>query len=129
MLTLSAAEPGRLFQDTVPWLLAIIGLAVVGGMVIMIVRRMLRSNADGEAPGFTLQSLRDLRDQGEITEEEFERAREVMIGRLNRDSEKTPPSPASRRSRAHDERDGLTAAGDRTASEHPEPTESDKPEP
>lgn len=65
-----------------PWAIALVALAVVGAVIIWLVRRAIASPKDDAAEGFTLQGLRELRDRGEISEEEFERAKEAMIGRI-----------------------------------------------
>lgn len=67
----------------------LIVVTVVGGLVVLGVRkRMLegpRAGGGGEAG--LMESLRGMRDRGEITEEEFERTRRVMRERLRNPSE------------------------------------------
>ena len=71
----------RLFSDVMPWLLLFMGLVIVGGVIIMLARRLLNTSSRTQ-PGFTLHDLRTLHTKGELTDEEFERAREAMIARL-----------------------------------------------
>ena len=63
-----------------PWLGAL-GLAVlIGAVAIHFVRRWL-TPADGESGDFTLKQLRDLHAAGDLTDEEFDRAKDTVIGR------------------------------------------------
>ncbi len=72
----------RLFSDVMPWLLLFMGLVIVGGVIIMLARRVLNTTSSSTQPGFTLHDLRTLHTKGELTDEEFERAREAMIARV-----------------------------------------------
>ena len=80
------SSDGSLFGQLLPWLLALLGVVVIGGAGIWAVRRMLKQDSGGGAGGFTLQELRDLKASGQFSDEEFERARDVMIGRLSEPS-------------------------------------------
>ncbi len=63
------------------WTLALLGAVSVFGAVVWIVRRKMFAIGDasgGEA--WTLQQLRDLRADGQITEEEFQTLRSEMVG-------------------------------------------------
>ena len=61
----------------------IAAFAAVGGVAIIIVRRALR--APPPTPGgFSFGDLRELRDAGEITPEEFEAARASIIAHAKR---------------------------------------------
>jgi hypothetical protein len=84
-----ATSAGELFPSLLPWLLALLGLVIVGGGVLLLVRRWLRSDeADGPADvGFTLQDLRDMHRVGELSDEEFERAKSAMIEQVQRAAE------------------------------------------
>ncbi len=72
----------RLFSEVMPWLLLLMGLVIVGGVIIMLARRLLNDTSSSTQPGFTLHELRTLHTKGELTDEEFDRAREAMIARL-----------------------------------------------
>ncbi|MHC5001940.1 MAG: hypothetical protein ACYTJ0_02355 [Planctomycetota bacterium] len=79
--TTGSAE--TLFRDVVPWLAALLVLLVIGAFVIAWLRRVAHGGSDdGSATGFTLQDLRDMHAAGQLTNEEFQRARDEMIGRL-----------------------------------------------
>ena len=84
LLTIADAPPdGSLFGQVIPWLVALLGVVVIGGVGIWIVRRMLKHDSGGGAGGFTLQDLREMKASGELNDEEFERARDAIIGRLS----------------------------------------------
>lgn len=78
----SADHASQLFRDILPWLIVLIALVIVGGVVIYYVKRLTTAGAGSAAEPFTLQGLRELRASGQITDDEFERARAAMIGRL-----------------------------------------------
>jgi hypothetical protein len=67
--------------DVFVWLSILLGLAIVALVVSLILRQWYRSSSDSSgAGGFTLQDLREMRDDGRLTEEEFEAARTALIG-------------------------------------------------
>src|SRR5690349_6149843 len=68
---LSADKSGRLFADIAPWLIVLVGVVLVGGVLIFLLRRWLRSDQHGASGGFTLQDLRELHREGELSDEEF----------------------------------------------------------
>ena len=92
----SADKSSQLFADILPWLIAIVVFVIVGGVMIYLIRRWLRSDSGTDPIGFTLQDLRELHARGEITDEEFAHAREQMIGRL-----KQPGGASARPGKAH----------------------------
>ena len=81
-------KSGRLLSEIMPWLIVLVGVVLVGGVIIYLVRRSLRSEGS-TSEGFTLQDLRDMHAAGELNDEEFDRAKMQMIGRA-----KTAPSPS-----------------------------------
>ncbi len=72
----------QLFSDVMPWLLLLMGLVIVGGVIILLARRLLNDTSSSKQPGFTLHELRTLHAKGELTDEQFDRAREAMIARV-----------------------------------------------
>ncbi len=82
MLAAAAPRPGSLFSELLPWLIALLLVVVVGVVVIYFIRRSLRGS-DAGAAGFSLQELRELRAAGRLTDDEFERAKTSIIGRLS----------------------------------------------
>jgi hypothetical protein len=65
-------------------LLGLVILIVVGSGCIPWARRMARGPAPGPAPGFTLEDLRAMLDRGEITQREFDTARDAMLHKTRR---------------------------------------------
>lgn len=60
---------------------AVLGIAFLGVIVIILVRRYFLGNSAPEAAlPFTLQDLREMHARGEITATEFETMRSAMIG-------------------------------------------------
>jgi hypothetical protein len=85
--TIAAATPdGSLFGHVLPWLVALLGVVLVGGTGIWLVRRVARHDLDGGAGGFTLHDLRGLKASGQLSDAEFTRARDSLIGRLSEPS-------------------------------------------
>ena len=71
--------------------LGLIALIFVGWLAISAIRRWM-GPASSAANGFTLDDLRRLRKAGQMTEEEFSRAREAMLGSVRSKSSAVVPS-------------------------------------
>ncbi len=86
----AAAPPaGSRFGDVLPWLVALLVLVCAGAVAIHVARRMARK-ADAPPEGFTIQDLRRLHGSGQLSDEEYERARAAVIGRVRQDAK--PPA-------------------------------------
>lgn len=72
---LAAATGKALFASLLLGVAAILGVAAA----LMVRRRMLGGSSDPSATGLTLGELRALRDRGELSLEEFERARDAVV--------------------------------------------------
>ena len=85
------------------WSAILIGAVLIGVFIVSRVRRMIDPREENQAPdGFTLHGLRQLRSSGQITEEEFQRAREALIERVK--SSATPDAgPQAEDDRPQDE--------------------------
>lgn len=68
------------FFDVLPATLILIAFAVVGGVVIFSVRKMLKSSPH-ETKTFTLAELRKMRDSGTMSNEEYEQAKQSIINK------------------------------------------------
>ena len=77
----SSDKSSRLLGEIMPWLILLVGVVLAGAVLIYFIRRSLKEGAK-PSEGFTLQDLRDMHAAGELTDEEFERAKAMMIGRL-----------------------------------------------
>lgn len=81
-----------LIGEVLPWLLVLAVIVIAGGFILVYLRRAIKEDRGGTPGGFTLQDLRDLYAAGTFTEEEYERAKSVMIGRL-----RTPENPSRKK--------------------------------
>lgn len=74
------------------WVALLIGAIILGALAVSMIRKHMfeaDTEADGATP-FTLHDLRRLRESGQLSEEEFEKARAIILG--NAASRKPPPS-------------------------------------
>lgn len=68
--------------EVIIWICVLIAVVVVLGVGLMFLRRNLIEGQDAEeSQGLLLDDLRRLRDAGELGEEEFRRAVDIMAGR------------------------------------------------
>jgi hypothetical protein len=73
---------GDLFGRLLPWLGGLLVLALAGAGLMVFTRRMaVGKQAPGAREGFELDDLRSLMERGEITPEEYDRARRRMVDR------------------------------------------------
>lgn len=72
---------GDLFGRIWPYLLALLVIAVVGGLFAMWLRRRIAGSDEGSIPGFTLHDLRQMHNRGDMTAAEFERAKAAMLAK------------------------------------------------
>lgn len=81
-LVIATQSAEQLFIETLPWLVGLGVIVFIGAGAIYYVRKMMQSQSSSLEDGFTLHDLRQLHAQGELNDEEFERAKVAMIGRL-----------------------------------------------
>lgn len=77
------------------WLGAILlGMGIAAVVGILVVRGLfIRMRQSEDSPPFTLQDLREMRDNGEISASEYQSMRQAMIGSVDRPTPgKQPPS-------------------------------------
>ncbi len=81
LATAPAAGPAaeRLFGDLLPTLGMLVLIILVGGGVAVWLKRRYQGGDASGGVGFTLGDLREMRARGEISEEEFEKARAGMV--------------------------------------------------
>jgi hypothetical protein len=82
LIATTADKNSRLLAEILPWLLVLLGVIVVGGIVIFMARRYMQGGGSSQGGGFTLHDLREMHAAREISDDEFERAKAQMIGRL-----------------------------------------------
>lgn len=69
--------------------LVLLGLLILGWFVVAQVRRRLQRQEEGLKPaGFTLSDLRQMHKTGQISAEEFERAKEKVLEAARRANER-----------------------------------------
>jgi Short C-terminal domain len=61
------------------WLLAILVILIVGMYVAVYVKKRLKEPDEPTGPGFTLSDLRQLHKSGQMSDEEFERAKAKIV--------------------------------------------------
>ena len=92
--------PSLLLANEVPLstiliaLLGVIATVVIGLIVISQVKKQLASDEDeekGQPGGFTLSDLRDLHKDGQMSDEEFARAKGKIIESARRAAERDKP--------------------------------------
>lgn len=76
-----AGSSGAVF-DVVLWVIVLIVAVMVLGLVLMKLRRIMIESDRSQTKGLLLDDLRQLRDQGLISSEEYQRAVEAMAGRM-----------------------------------------------
>ncbi|MDX2131013.1 MAG: hypothetical protein SFY69_03040 [Planctomycetota bacterium] len=86
VLTSAATPPAPRAEGVGPlllWLGVLIGVVVVLGLVVVIIRRRtLASDRSNQAERTLMEGLRELRDSGKMTEEEYAAARRSMAARM-----------------------------------------------
>lgn len=64
------------------WSLVLMAVVIGGYVAVMWVRRSLRQGEQATPVGFSLDDLRRMHREGQLTDEEFERARAKMVAGL-----------------------------------------------
>jgi len=72
---------GGTFSEIFPAIILLLAFAIIGGVVILVLRKKLKSNMPTSRT-FTLGELRKLRDEGKIDESEYERARQSILDQI-----------------------------------------------
>jgi hypothetical protein len=68
-----------LFAALVPWLAALAGVVIVGGVIAMLVRKWMQPAQPGNGPAMTLEDLRTLHRSGALSDDEFAAAKAALI--------------------------------------------------
>lgn len=75
---------GSAFTETLPAILLLIAFTVVGGVVIFIARKKLKSPTS-ESDTYSLSELKTMLSEGVITQEEYDKAYESIVGMYQKD--------------------------------------------
>lgn len=123
-IVVGQAAGGAPVVSVVTWMLVLIVLVIAAGLVLLALRRRLLDEADEVGgSGLDLKTLRAMRDRGELTEEEFERARERVLEAYGADATTpatTSPLDGSLRARPGFDLTGEPLPGGGTGPEGPE---------
>ena len=82
-----STAPETLFGDMIPWLGILVLIVLLGGGLAIWIRRRITSQSASSQGGYMLEDLRQLRDSGELSQEEFDLARQAMIKGVRNASE------------------------------------------
>jgi hypothetical protein len=79
------------------WLIALLAVLIVGLMAVLQIKKWLVTPDLPERAGFSLSDLRRMHKEGRMTDEEFEKAKVVIIGAAKTPAPKPadPPPPGS----------------------------------
>ena len=91
------AAPERDYGQIFIWSLVLIGVLAVGLVVVSKVKRRLQEPDQPSSLGFTLSDLRQLHKSGQMTDEEFEKAKAKVVDAAKKAAERdAKPPPAGR---------------------------------
>ncbi len=74
---------GSVLREILPATILLVVLVIIGGFIIMRARKMVKGSKKSEMP-FTLSQLRKLHKRGELSDEEFQRAKVSMIDKARK---------------------------------------------
>lgn len=80
MLAQGSATNAPSFGPLLAWIGALLIVLLAGALILVWLRRRLIQLGRESKEGLTLHSLRELRERGVLSEEEFEQARSALIG-------------------------------------------------
>lgn len=81
------------------WSVVLIGLVVAGFVGVALLKKRLIESSDGKSGGFTLSDLRALHRAGKMSDTEFEKAKQAVVGAARRAEEQQPKPKATGSSR------------------------------
>lgn len=76
------------------WAAALIVLTIVGFWAALWIRRRALGEVESSDEGLTLGALRTMHNRGELSDEEFEAARDAILSRAGLDPNKARPAKA-----------------------------------
>lgn len=96
-LTIALAQRGDpdAVWSVVLWAVVLIAAVLVMGVVLMKLRRKLREEDEEIGDGLLLDDLRRLRDSGQLSSEEYQRAVAAMAGRMGAAGSSAGPSSSA----------------------------------
>ncbi|HEY1686888.1 MAG TPA: hypothetical protein VGG19_19155 [Tepidisphaeraceae bacterium] len=82
------------------WTLILIGVILLASVAVALFRRYYFQSDDFPREGFSLEELQQLRASGQMSAEEFAKARAAIAGQLRGDISKKSPAESAASSRA-----------------------------
>jgi uncharacterized membrane protein len=116
--TAADADSRNYLVELLPWLGLVLLLVILLVTAIYLGKRLLLNSFDAsqEQP-FTLQTLRELHASGQLSDEEFAKARDAMIGRVKSAAADTSgPADDADNSASHDDKTDEEQVGDDSGS-------------
>jgi hypothetical protein len=86
-----SASAGDVFVEILPWAIVLVVVVLLGWVAISLINRWMRTGGGTSHHSFSLQDLRELHASGELSDEEFARAKSLIIQRT-----KSPASAVGR---------------------------------
>lgn len=78
-----AAQPQGNIQQVWVWIGILMAVVVLGGLLVVVIRKRAHDGGGSKpALGLSLADLREMKADGRLSEEEFERAKAMVIGAL-----------------------------------------------
>jgi hypothetical protein len=95
LTTLAAAVlPLAQAEGAVFWGAVLIVILIIAFVAVIYVRRLMSHDEDFHGEGFTLGDLRQLHKAGQLSDEEFDKAKSLLVAGLQKAQNKqTPPKP------------------------------------
>ncbi|MFA6045425.1 MAG: hypothetical protein WC718_10610 [Phycisphaerales bacterium] len=95
LLMQTKGRAGGPTQPVVFWVIALLAIALVGGALILVVRRQLfAKDADQAGQGTMMESLRAMRDAGQISSAEYDTMRRNMVEAIRSSTPRGKGNPA-----------------------------------
>lgn len=91
-MSLLAVQMGDRIGQIIFWCLVLLGLLFVLCVGLWYYRRRVLGPVDKLEQAWTFQDIRDMRDRGELTEEEYQAIRQTMIGAYRDQQSDSPPA-------------------------------------
>jgi uncharacterized membrane protein len=80
----------------VVWVGVLIALIIAGGVVVMLLRKRLLAKDDASADVGLFDALKQMRDRGEMTQEEYEAARRKVVEKTKAAMKQAPAKKAAK---------------------------------
>jgi ABC-type iron transport system FetAB permease component len=90
--SLPLAQSQRGMGSVFFWLLVLIGLVIVAAVLVLYLRKWYSSPDVTPSAGFTLGDIRQLHREGQMTDEEFEKAKALILGQTRRQLHEPDPN-------------------------------------